>query len=167
MRFRTLTLLGIVTLGVVVLAAACSGGEEEEGDCRAPQDGRMVSVPCDAAGTPFPTPTPTSLPQNGGSSNGDGGAADGQTVFLTKGTCAICHTIDSIPQARGQTGPNLSQIGAKGEAYIRQAVMDPDAVMAEDCPSGPCPPGVMPQNFGTALSEAELDALVSFLLQQQ
>jgi mono/diheme cytochrome c family protein len=165
-RLRLLTQLGIVTLGILVLAAACGGGEET-GDCLAPKDGHMVSVACDAAGTPFPTPTPTSLPQNGGPISGDGGAADGQTVFLTNGTCAICHTIDDIPQARGQTGPNLSQVSAKGEAYIRQSLMDPNAVMAEDCPNGPCTPDVMPQNFGTALSEAEMDALVNFLLQQR
>ena len=39
----------------------------------------------------------------------------------------------------------------------------PDAVIAEDCPTGACPAGVMPKTFGEQLSAAQLETLVQFL----
>ena len=78
--------------------------------------------------------------------------------------CAACHTIDSLPQARGAIGPNLSRIGAKGEAYIRESIVDPNAFIGPDCPFGPCQSGLMPQFYGLSLPKDALDALVAYLL---
>ena len=88
-------------------------------------------------------------------------------MFLREGTCAICHTIQGVPQAVGQIGPDLSQIGQKGEEYIRQSIMEPNAVLAEDCPTGPCSPDVMPQNLPHVLTPGQVDALVEYLLTLQ
>ena len=90
-------------------------------------------------------------------------SGDGAQVFLAGG-CTACHTIDSLPQARGAIGPDLSRIGARGDAYVRESIIDPNAVIAEECPTGPCQPGLMPQLFGQRLSQEELDALVAYLL---
>ena len=44
------------------------------------------------------------------------------------------------------------------EEYIRQSIVDPDAVVVEGYQSG-----VMPTTFGETLSPEELDALVAYL----
>ena len=98
-----------------------------------------------------------------GDDNGDGnGNGDplppGLRVFLSSG-CASCHTIDSVPQARGEVGPNLSNIGGRADAdYIRESILDPNAVIVDGFA-----PDIMPQTFGEFLSEDDLDALVQYL----
>ncbi len=168
MRLPTPALLGIALLGLLFLAAAC-GEAVAEGDCLAPRDGELVQVPCTAEGTPLPTATPTPASSNGDANvvAGNGGTVDGLSIFLGQGTCSICHTIDTIPQARGQIGPNLSQIGLKGEAYVRESILDPDAFIATECPTGPCPSGTMIQTFGDLFSGEQIDALVTYLLTLQ
>ncbi len=91
--------------------------------------------------------------------------------------CATCHTIEGV--ATGAVGPNLTHIatvaeeraadaGAESaEAYILQSIVDPNAYIAPDCPTGPCPSGVMPQAFGKTLSDDEIKALVTYLLEQK
>ena len=55
--------------------------------------------------------------------------------------CSQCHTIGRV--AFGKVGPDLSDIGARAdEAYIRESIVDPPAVIAENCPGGPCPTDV-------------------------
>lgn len=77
--------------------------------------------------------------------------------------CAGCHTLEAVGAA-GQVGPDLSQLGGRLAAdEIRQSILDPDAVIAADCPGGPCPAGVMPKGFGDRLTAAQLETLVQFL----
>ncbi len=77
--------------------------------------------------------------------------------------CVACHQIDAVGAA-GQIGPNLSQVGARlTPDQIRQSILTPDAVIAADCPTEPCTPGVMPKDFGTRLSAMQLETLVVFL----
>ena len=77
--------------------------------------------------------------------------------------CAACHQIDAVA-ATGALGPNLSQVGARLDPdEIRQSILTPDAVIAEECPTGPCTPGVMPKDFGNRLSAIQLETLVAFL----
>lgn len=56
--------------------------------------------------------------------------------------CAGCHVIPGIPGANGRVGPDLTEIGvtatarAEGlsaEEYIRQSIVEPNAVIAPDC----------------------------------
>ena len=54
-------------------------------------------------------------------------------------------------KASGQTGPNLSHVGSKGADYIRESILDPNAVIAQPRPSGECAENVMPQSFGDVL----------------
>ena len=122
-----------------------------------------------------PTPEPAELPAETPAA-GPEVIAVGEELFTSQG-CVGCHTIEGVSQ--GVVGPNLTDIGDEAEelageagvadaaAYIRESIVDPNAFVAPECPSGPCPPGVMPQNFGAALSEAQVDALVQYLLAQQ
>lgn len=125
------------------------------------------------------TPTPTAgLPATkavvGGTSGGQvsppaGGGGGGtpsdagRQVFLTAG-CTACHTIDSIPQARGNVGPNLTNVGTRAgmrkpgmsaEDYLKESVMQPDAFIAPGYPNA-MPPGLVQAG-------PNLDNLIAFL----
>ena len=92
--------------------------------------------------------------------------AYGRSLFVKNG-CGGCHTLTDA-KAVGQVGPNLDGIGSRAdEAYIRQSIVDPNAVIAEKCPAGPCQANLMPQNFGQVLTETELNALVTYLYSQK
>ncbi len=97
----------------------------------------------------------------------------GTTDAFTKGGCAACHAIPGIPNAVGLVGPNLSTIGSEAgdrvpgqdaESYIRESILNPNAFLAPECPTGECPANVMPPNMGQKLSESELNLIVSYLL---
>ena len=153
-RYRRSLILVFALLALGLIVGAC-GAEDPAGDCFTPQDGQLVPSDCDAPDvTPDPTATPT--PDSG---NGNGGAA----ALMGNYGCGACHTIDGT-SLRGAVGPNLTHVGAKGGDYIRQSIIDPNAVIAPDCPSGPCTsPSGMPGSFGTAIPAEELDQIVEYL----
>jgi cytochrome c553 len=95
----------------------------------------------------------------GGGGGGEGDPAAGEQVFAAN-QCATCHTL----QAAGATatvGPNLDQtLQGKDAAYIREAVVNPSAQIAEGFQDG-----LMPKDYGEKLSEEELANLVAFLEQ--
>ena len=90
--------------------------------------------------------------------------AAGKAVFLSGG-CAACHTFKAAG-ATGKVGPDLDTapaIDAKKDnmaldAFVRESIVSPNAFIAPGFPKG-----VMPQTFGTSLSKAKIDALVSFI----
>jgi cytochrome c peroxidase len=91
---------------------------------------------------------------------------------FNKGLCGSCHVIPGIPGARGQVGPDLSNIGAEAAQrrpgytaleYLKESILDPEAFLAPQCPAGACPPGVMPSNFGETLSPEELELILNYL----
>jgi nitrite reductase (NO-forming) / hydroxylamine reductase len=108
--------------------------------------------------------------------------SDNHQVAVTafqKGGCTACHVIPGVPGAVGTIGPDLSMAGIEAqeliklaeytgkastaEEYLHEAILEPDAYISADCPSGPCAPGSMPANLGESLSKAELNAAVSYL----
>ena len=57
-------------------------------------------------------------------------------------------------------GPSLQGIGSRhDEAYIRQSILDPNAVVVEGFPAD-----TMPAVWGTELSGEQVDQLVAYLL---
>lgn len=86
-------------------------------------------------------------------------------IFANAG-CVACHTLSAVG-ATGQVGPDLNAVGGRLSAdEIRQSILQPDEVLAENCPTGPCLPGLMPKVFGDQLSAAQLELLVAFLSSQ-
>ncbi len=92
-------------------------------------------------------------------------------VFVKAG-CIGCHVIPGVANAVGMIGPNLTNIGVDGatrvaglssEEYIRQSLLEPNAVIAPTCPTGPCLPNLMVQNLGDILTAEEIDAVVAYL----
>lgn len=79
--------------------------------------------------------------------------------------CVTCHTVTSLPEARGLLGPGLDDIGLRsleynsqgsGEDYIKESILYPSKVVREGFING------MPSYEGK-MTEAELDALVAWL----
>lgn len=88
-----------------------------------------------------------------------------EELFANAG-CNGCHQLDALGSVGG-VGPNLSQVGSRlSKDQIVQSIMDPNAVIAENCPAGPCLPNVMIQNFSQRLSAEQIDALAEYLSQQ-
>lgn len=154
-RYRKLSVLSLLIVALSLIAAAC-GAEEPTGDCLSPVDGALVPSSCEVPDGVTAEPTATPNPDNGG------GTDPGFAAFRASG-CSGCHAIDGT-SAGGQIGPNLTHVASKGGAdYIRESIIDPGAVIATDCPSGPCSAGIMPANFGSVLAAEDLDALVDYL----
>lgn len=79
--------------------------------------------------------------------------------------CGACH---KIGKEEGALGPDLTHIGkSKNEAYLRQAILDPDAVIAKNCPGGPCAAGMMPKDFGAKMTGSELELMVQYLVKSK
>jgi mono/diheme cytochrome c family protein len=111
--------------------------------------------------------TPADLaPADQGGGGGGGPEFKGTTgpeLFAEAG-CVACHSLAAVA-ATGTIGPDLSAVGGRLSAdEIRQSILEPSAVIAEDCPAGPCPdPSVMPPNFGERLTGQQLEILVQYL----
>jgi sulfur oxidation c-type cytochrome SoxX len=92
------------------------------------------------------------------------GAMTGEQIFTAAG-CAGCHTL-SKAKATGKIGPSLDnlkqaaqQLGkGKPDAYVRQSILDPNAVVVKGFQAG-----VMP-SFKGKLSDKQVQALVAYLL---
>ncbi|MDA1036405.1 MAG: c-type cytochrome [Chloroflexi bacterium] len=142
-----------IIVALSVLAAAC-GSDEPTGDCLVAEDGAFVNAPCEVPPGVTAIPTNTPLPDNGGTTADPGFAA-----FRASG-CAACHSVDGTA-ASSKVGPNLTTVGAKGEAYVRESILIPSAVVAEGFGDG-----IMPQTFGTTLSSEQIDSIVGWLISQ-
>jgi cytochrome c oxidase subunit 2 len=98
-----------------------------------------------------------------GRSSGASTSALGKKTFASAG-CGGCHTFKPAG-TDAQVGPDLDNLAADAQKagepvadYVRQSIVDPNAVVAAGYQ-----PGVMPPNFGDTLSPEELDALVAYL----
>lgn len=93
-------------------------------------------------------------------------ALDGERLFNARSTsCAVCHAV--TPGDDG-VGPSLAGVatvagdrveGLSAELYLRQSILLPDEYVVEGWP-----PGQMLPFYRDDLSEADLDALVAYLL---
>lgn len=101
-------------------------------------------------------------------------AAQGQTVFTGTGICMTCHTIDGVPGAVGIIGPDLTHIatdaatrqpGVSARDYITTSIVDPESFIAEGIERAT--PGLMTAAIVANLSDADVEALVEFLMQQE
>ena len=94
--------------------------------------------------------------------------AYGRQLFTQYG-CNACHTLDDA-NAHGQIGPNLNGIGSQAanrvagqpaEQYLQASILKPGEYPAEGYPDA------MPKDYGLRLSDAEVSALVEYLLKQK
>ncbi|VAW10107.1 hypothetical protein MNBD_ALPHA09-1104 [hydrothermal vent metagenome] len=70
--------------------------------------------------------------------------------------CEACHTIN---EEAGDIGPDISKIGAtRDREYIRRALLDPNAEIAEGFDEG-----LMPEDLGEQIYASELEIMVDYL----
>jgi mono/diheme cytochrome c family protein len=85
----------------------------------------------------------------------------GATLFQTRG-CIGCHTLDRA-RASGDEGPDLSTITQRATVEeIHESIVNPNAVIASNCPEGACSANVMP-SYSDILNAQQVDALVAYL----
>ncbi len=156
MRITAHIKLATVTLCSIAILAGC-GGEQ-------PTPEPTAAPPAE------PTPAPAAM------------VARGKEVFVEK-TCQSCHVIKGFEKAVGMVGPELTRIytdapkiiasdaykSSQGTAktaveYIRESILNPNAFIYPDCPTGPCQPNLMIQNFKETISDADLEALIAYLV---
>ncbi len=103
-----------------------------------------------------------------------GDPAAGAEVYLKFG-CNACHGMTD-QEGSNAVGPWLGNVaetgatrveGVSAQDYVYQSVLDPNAFIAPDCPTGPCPdPSPMPGDFAFRFSENPQDMadLLTYLL---
>ncbi|MGH9168372.1 MAG: c-type cytochrome [Acidimicrobiia bacterium] len=93
---------------------------------------------------------------------------EGRLLFLAKG-CSGCHVMRGLP-GQAQVGPDLTALasvagnrrpGMTAQAYVRQSIREPEAFIV---PGYQDQFAEMPTLF---LTDAEVEALVVFLLEEQ
>jgi len=96
---------------------------------------------------------------------GGAGGGAGLAAFNSAG-CSACHTFKPAGST-ATTGPDLDNLATYAQragkplaAFIEESIVNPDAYIEKGFQ-----PGIMPTNFKTTLSKAQLDALVQFLSQ--
>ncbi|MDP1997583.1 MAG: c-type cytochrome [Gallionella sp.] len=94
--------------------------------------------------------------EGGGAAPAEEAALKTPEEVIAKFTCGMCH---KIADQAGELGPDLNKIGAKrSKEYLRQAILDPEAVIAEGF-SG----GMMPPTYGEQMKAKELEMLVNYM----
>lgn len=91
-------------------------------------------------------------------------SANGKAIFVAAG-CGACHTFKAAGTS-AKVGPDLDTAPATDAKkanmslsdFVRESIVNPNAYVAPGFPKG-----VMPQNFGTSLGKAKIDALVAFI----
>jgi cytochrome c len=123
--------------------------------------------------TPEPTevpPTATVEPTEEAAAVGD--AEAGQALFVAGGdlslgalACSTCHNVDN---PNTLIGPSLQGVaeragtrvaGEDAVTYLHQSIVDPNAYVVEGFA-----PGLMPQVYGDAFTEDQINDLVAYLL---
>ena len=80
-----------------------------------------------------------------------------QSVIGSQPGCITCH---SDIEGEAVVGPALIGIGSRAsEEYLRESILDPNAVLVPGYPSG-----TMPAVWANQLSDEQLDQLVAYLL---
>jgi cytochrome c2 len=180
-------LIGAAVLGLVVLALVVVFTSTN----RRPDSSATVQPTARPTTTPTPTATPTQTmvqrttatavpvtainPAMAGPAEASGNAEAGQALFVRMPSealavgavnCNVCHNIE--PGSGTLIGPSLSGIGARAATqvdglsaaqYLRTSITTPDAYIAGDFL-----PGLMTQTYMKALTPAQIEDLVAYLL---
>jgi mono/diheme cytochrome c family protein len=106
----------------------------------------------ESSGSEVTVAIPT-MPAAGGA--GETAAPKTPEEVIAKYGCGACH---AVAGQSGTVGPSLGKIGAaKNKEYLRQALLDPDAVIARGYAAG-----MMPK-YGEQMRAQELEMLVNYL----
>ena len=162
-KFVRVSVFLVCAMMILTALTACSGATAS-----------APPTPSEANTTAPPTPAPT---------RDAALIARGQQVYVNSG-CTACHAIQGVG-TQGAVGPALDKIATlaarrissdeytkavtappatTAEQYVLEAIVNPNAFVPIDCPTGPCMPGIMPNNYNQAIREGDITALVAYLL---
>ncbi len=122
--------------------------------------GAVIAWLQDTAGIEVTVAIPTEAPEEAVVDAGEPGEPRAMLTstedIVAEFTCGACH---KLAGEEGEVGPDLTAIGGKrGAAFIRRAILDPNA----DITVG-YEPDMMPPDYGEQLYAAELELLVEYL----
>src|SRR5262249_60888144 len=81
--------------------------------------------------------------------------------LVREGGCIVCHKFDGPEKL---VGPSLWDFGARKDAnYIRESILEPDAVVVEGFPPGLMKGTLDGQGFYQKLSLQDLNTIVNYL----
>jgi len=112
----------------------------------------------DSGGAEVTVEIPTDVPEESADEAEAGGRAPYETAeaAIEELTCGMCHMIG---EEEGEMGPDLRNIGgSKDKDYLRRALIDPNADIAEGFDAD-----MMPDTYGEDLSAKEMEMLVDYM----
>jgi cytochrome c5 len=112
----------------------------------------------DSGGAEVTVEIPTDVPEESADEAEAGGRAPYETAeaAIEELTCGMCHMIG---EEEGEMGPDLRKIGgSKDKDYLRRALIDPNADIAEGFDAD-----MMPDTYGEDLSAKEMEMLVDYM----
>jgi mono/diheme cytochrome c family protein len=117
----------------------------------------FLAAGCGSEGTTKPAPETVIGTVQTQTTEVKGDPAAGKEVFDAQG-CGSCHAFEPAGST-GNVGPNLSEaLQDKDAEFIRESIVDPNAEIADGFQ-----PNIMPQTYGSQLSDKQLADLVAFL----
>jgi mono/diheme cytochrome c family protein len=150
-------ILTIAMLGAVEVFAKEEEHAAGEGGAETTETTQTETTETETTGTET-TETETAPAGTTTAEEPSGSPEAGRAVLEAQG-CGSCHTFGPAG-ITGTVGPNLDEtLAGKDAEYIRQAIVDPNAEVAEGYS-----PNVMPQTYGDQLSPKQIDDLVAFLM---
>ena len=167
MNRTSVVMAGLIVIAMALVTACGTAESSAPGPTPAPTS-TLVPVQFADIKDIFPTREPLDL-------DFDQDLADqGRELFLGKGTCLTCHTIEGV--AEGILGPDLTFIGADAatrregytaRGYITESIVDSEAFVAQGVERAT--EGLMTTVLieGLNLTDGEISALVEFLYSQQ
>ncbi len=172
---RSTLALGVLFLGLLVIA--CGGAAPPAAVAPALTEPPPTAIA--AATSPAQLPAATLAGAAPDASLPDASLIDaGRALFAGGGGCSACHSIAGLGQ--GVLGPDQTHVGTwaasriagyTAEQYIRESIVEPCAYTV-----GPADEGINAEYqcalmeatlAGIALSDADVDALVAFMLAQK
>ena len=145
------TLAALLLVGIL---AACNGGGDNG----------------DSGGTTTTPPATTTTTDSGGSDL----VTQGRNIYTGKGLCTTCHANENIPGAVLELGPDHTNIATEAEGreaglsveeYLRRSITEPSAFTT---PGWEESAELMESTLvAVDLTDADVDALVAFLLTQK
>lgn len=120
-----------------------------------------------AAAAPVAVAKAGEKPAENVAAKASGNPDNGRKLILSQG-CGACHTLQGVPGAAGNVGPDLTGVasragqakpGMSAEAYLHESIVEPLAYTVQGFQQG-----LMPK---LPLSEQQANDLVAFLMTQQ
>ncbi len=155
--------------------------DHELGGCLEDKVGLIAAAePASEPVSPAPAASEPAAPVSQPTAPTGGLAAQGRSIFISgqgEGAatpCSTCHYIEGVPEAVGLLGPDLTRIGAdaasrqpgvSAEAYLTASIREPESFVAEGVERAT--PGLMIASITAGLSDADVEALVAYLLEQK